>query len=89
MLTLMTHLKKGLWETENASNQELISLLQAMFSILFYNKKAMVALYCSKGPISTVVWRNGLSWAISPFLTVFSKDLSCRHVKTRACLGKG
>ena len=23
------------------------------------------------------------------FPTVFSKDLSCRHVKTRACLGKG
>ena len=27
--------------------------------------------------------------AISPFLTVFSKDLYCRHVKTRACVGKG
>ena len=27
--------------------------------------------------------------AISPFPTVFSKDLYCRHVKTRACLGKG
>ena len=26
---------------------------------------------------------------ISPFPTVFSKDLYCRHVKTRACLGKG
>ena len=26
---------------------------------------------------------------ISPFLTVFSKDLYCRHVKSRACLGKG
>ena len=25
----------------------------------------------------------------SPFPTVFSKDLYCRHVKTRACLGKG
>ena len=22
-------------------------------------------------------------------VTVFSKDLYCRHVKTRACLGKG
>ena len=30
-----------------------------------------------------------LIWAISPFPTVFSKDLYCRHVKTRACLGKG
>ena len=27
--------------------------------------------------------------AISPFPTVFSEDLYCRHVKTRACLGKG
>ena len=26
--------------------------------------------------------------AISPFPTVFSKDLYCRHVKTRSCLGK-
>ena len=26
---------------------------------------------------------------MSPFLTVFSKDLHCRQVKTRACLGKG
>ena len=26
--------------------------------------------------------------AISPFPEVFSKDLFCRHVKTRACLGK-
>ena len=26
---------------------------------------------------------------ISPFPTVFSKDLECRHLKTRACLGKG
>ena len=24
----------------------------------------------------------------SPFLTVFSKDLLCRHVKTRVCMGK-
>ena len=24
-----------------------------------------------------------------PFLRVFSNDLYCRHVKTRACLGKG
>ena len=27
--------------------------------------------------------------AISPFPTVFSKALYCRHVKVRACLGKG
>ena len=34
-------------------------------------------------------WRNCSSQAISPFPIVFSKDLYCRHVKTRACLGKG
>ena len=33
--------------------------------------------------------RNCLLRAISPFPTVFSEDLYCRHVKTRACLGKG
>ena len=34
-------------------------------------------------------WNETLLQAISPFPTVFSKDLYCRHVKTRACLGKG
>ena len=33
--------------------------------------------------------RNCSLRAISPFPTVFSKDLYCRPVKTRACLGKG
>ena len=33
--------------------------------------------------------RNCSLRAISPFPTGFSKDLYCRHVKTRACLGKG
>ena len=33
--------------------------------------------------------RNCSLRAISPFSTVFSKDFYCRHVKTRACLGKG
>ena len=27
--------------------------------------------------------------AISPFHRLFLKDMYCRHVKTRACLGKG
>ena len=31
--------------------------------------------------------RNCSLRAISPFSAVFSKDLYCRHVKTRACLG--
>ena len=33
--------------------------------------------------------RNCLLRAISPFSTVFSKHLYCRHIKTRARLGKG
>ena len=33
--------------------------------------------------------RNCSLQAISSFHTVFSIDLFCRHVKTRACLGKG
>ena len=33
--------------------------------------------------------RNCSLRAISLFPTVFSKGLFCRHVKTRACLGKG
>ena len=33
--------------------------------------------------------RNCSMRAISPFPTEFSKDLYCRYVKTRACLGKG
>ena len=32
--------------------------------------------------------RNCSLRAISPFPAVFSKDLHCRQVKTRACLGK-
>ena len=38
--------------------------------------------YCGKR-------RNCSLRAISPFPTVFSKELYCKHVKTRACLGKG
>ena len=33
--------------------------------------------------------RNCSLRAISPFPTVFSKDLKYRQIKTRACLGKG
>ena len=33
--------------------------------------------------------RNCSLRAISPFPTLFSKDLYCRQVKTRVCLGKG
>ena len=32
---------------------------------------------------------NSSLQATSPFATVFSKSLYCRHIKTRACLGNG
>ena len=32
--------------------------------------------------------RKSLEQAISPFPTVFSKELYCKHIETRACLGK-
>ena len=32
---------------------------------------------------------NTMGKGENAFPTVFSKDLYCRHVKTRACLGKG
>ena len=35
------------------------------------------------------VGKGEIARAISPFPAVFSKGLYCRHVKTRACLGKG
>ena len=37
------------------------------------------------------IWKNLTLFhtTIFPFPKVFSKDLYCRHVKTRACLGKG
>ena len=35
------------------------------------------------------MWEKEKLRAISPFPTVFSKDLYGRHIKTRACLGKG
>ena len=31
----------------------------------------------------------GVNEKLLLFPTVFSKDLYCRHIKTRACLGKG
>ena len=38
---------------------------------------------------NTGIRRNCLSQAISSFSTVFLKDLLGKHVKPRACLGKG
>ena len=43
----------------------------------------------SKQAENTGKKRNCSLRAISPFPTVFSKGFYCRHVKARACLGKG
>ena len=45
--------------------------------------------FSKKGRKHCEKMRNCSLQAIFPFATVFSKDLYCRHVKTRACLGKG
>ena len=42
----------------------------------------------SKGVQNTGKRRNCSLPAISPFSTVFSKEMFCRHVKTRAGFGK-
>ena len=48
---------------------------------------------CDENGTNFIKWvekkRNCSLQAISPFPTVFSKDLYSKHVKTRACLGMG
>ena len=39
--------------------------------------------------VENTVGKGEIARYVSPFPTVFSKGLNCRHVKTRACLGKG
>ena len=58
--------------------------LQATISNLMKNGRKL-----SKWLKTLWEMRNCSSRAISPFPTVFSKNLHCRQVKTRACLGKG
>ena len=50
-------------------------------------QKWWIALWKSRKPCGKR--RNCSLWAISPFPTMISKDLYCRHVLTRACLGRG
>ena len=63
-----------LFQTE--SLQTTISNVMKMVEILQTGRK-----HCGKR-------RNCSLRAISPFSTVFSKDLYCRHVKTRVCLAQ-
>ena len=41
------------------------------------------------GWVENAVGKGEIALAIFPFPTMFSKDLYCRHLKTRACLGEG
>ena len=75
-LTLSQTAKFRLFQTEGVCRRQ--------FQILWKWKKIL-----RTGRKQCVKRRNCLLWAISPFPTVFSKALYFRHVKTRACLGKG
>ena len=53
------------------------------FKLIFYENGRRFSIWVE----NTVGKRRNCSLrAISPFPTVFSKDLYCRHIKTRACL---
>ena len=75
LLTLSQTTNSGLFQTQRVCRRQ--------FQIWWKWQKClqMVRKRCGKR-------RNCSLRAISPFPTVFSKDLYYRHVKTRACLGK-
>ena len=75
-LTLSQTTNFGLFQTQTACRRQFHICSKWRRSLLTGRK------HCGKR-------RNCSSRAISPFPTVFSKDLYCRHVKTRACLGMG
>ena len=66
-----------LWTLPNWKSLQQFQIWKKLQKVLQMDRK-----HCGKR-------RNCSLRAISPFLTVFSKDLYRRHVKTRACLGKG
>ena len=90
--------KQALYQSDFKHDQELISTLSQTTNFRLQTEKVhrrqlqirskwhkllhMVEKSCGKR-------RNCSLRAISPFPAVFSKDLYCTHVKTRACLRKG
>ena len=85
--SIMLSMKTGLLTLSQTTNFSLFQteiVCRRQFLILWKWKKVLqkVRKHCGKR-------RNCSLRAISPFPTVFSKALYCRHVKTRACLGKG
>ena len=73
-LTLSQTTSFRVFQIERVCRQQFLSWWQKVFQM---DRK-----HCGKR-------RNCSLRAISPFPTVFSKGLYCRHVKTRASLGKG
>ena len=84
-----------LWEKEKIAYKDQFLLFPQCFQKTCKNKGLFgeeVTLWqkvLQTGRKHCVKRRNCSLQAISPFPTVFSKDLHNRHVKTRACLGKG
>ena len=76
LLAPLNPLKFGLFQTEGVCRRQ-FQILWKRDKVLYKGRK-----HCGKR-------RNCSLRAISPFPSVFSKDLYCRHVKTRACLRKG
>ena len=58
-----------------------------MFGMNGFHVSASGAIQGHHGPLVCIV--TPMESYIYPFATVFSKDLYCRHVKTRACLRNG
>ena len=75
-LTLSQTTNSRLFQTERVCKQQ-FQIWWKWWKVLWRGRK-----HCGKR-------RNCSSRAISSFPTVFSKDLYCRHVKTRTCVGKG
>ena len=74
----------NLSQTTNFSLFQIETVCRRQFQICWKWQKA------PKQVENTVGKRRNCSLrAISPFPAVFSKGMFCRHVKTRACLGKG
>ena len=78
------HFHLTLSQTTNFGLFQIERLCRRQFQITWKLQKVLL-----KGRKHCGKRRNWSLRAISPFPSVFSKDLYCRRVKTRACLGKG
>ena len=95
VMQVMTQRKTAFW---TFSNQVLVNLFLNDKSWTLPNSKSLQTTFSNLMKMTKVLKmgrkhcgkrRNCSLRAIFPFPTVFSKGLDCRHIKTRACLGKG